>query len=109
MTRIPYHIVLIGLSIFIILVLLVGVPVGWKDGLLLGIAIALCILAIAFRKEMQDASGSKNKDTSRSHAFRDSRDSVFNTEEGPIIIEDDEDFIEEVTVVTGDDINKDEY
>ncbi len=108
MTRIPYHIVLIGLSIFIILVLLVGVPVGWKDGLLIGVAVALCILAIAFHKEMQGVSGSKNKDVPRSDAFRDSRDPIFNIEEEPIIIEDDENFIEEVTVIR-DDTNKDEY
>jgi|GEM_PF-2644183 len=92
MTRIPYHIVLISISIFIVLFLLVGVPVSWKDGLLIGVALVLFIIGLAFRKEMNNTSSSKNAD-----AFRDSDASMVDFEE--TITREDDEGIESVQII----------
>lgn len=96
MTRIPYHIVLMGISILIILVLLMGVPTYWKDGLLIAVAVMLFILALAFRKEMQKDS-TRDMDVSHTHAFQDSDTPVVDFEE-TVVIQDNEDG-EDVQVV----------
>ncbi len=107
MTRIPYHIVLTSISIFIIIVLLLGVPVSWKDGLLIGVAVALIILAFAFHKENSDTSLSNKDNSSQMHAFRDSA-GPYAISEDAVIISQDDDFIEEVRVIKNHS-DEDEY
>lgn len=90
MTRIPYHIVLMGISILIILVLLVGFPTYWKDGLLIGVAVVLFILALAFRREMQKDSLTRDEDIFQTHSFQDSDTPVVDFEE-TVVIQSNED------------------
>lgn len=85
MTRIPYHIVLMSISILIILVLLMGVPTYWKDALLIGVAVMLFVLGLAFRKEMQKDILTRDEDISHTHAFQDSDTPVVDFEETVVI------------------------
>jgi hypothetical protein len=71
MIRIPYHIILIVLGFLVLAFIFLGVPVLWKDILLVGISLFIIVLGIAFYYELRAFERVENDD-SDNDAFQDS-------------------------------------